>query len=114
MQFHGKDYRGRDMWRVYKDYDRMNHGTFVTYTTEKQAQKAIDEINGVVKPVPTEAEIRDSYKIEDFISTATGKQRYWARGGLGRIRLSEYYDTKEEAEAKVAKGLKAALKKAGY
>ena len=114
MQFHGKDYRGRDMWRVYKDYDRMNHGTFVTYTTEKQAQKAIDEINGVVKPTKTEAEIRASYKVEHAVSRSTGNEYYSARGGFGPRSLYMEYGTREEAEAKVAKALKAALKRGGY
>ena len=115
MQFHGKDYRGKDMWRVYKDYDRMNHGTFVTYTTEKQAQKAIDEINGVVKPKKTEAEIRASYRVEHATSlTQPGKEYFTARGGFGPQMLLKDFSTREEAEAKVAKALKAALKRGGY
>ena len=115
MQFHGKDHRGGDIWRVYPDYDRMKPGDFTVYNTEKRAQKAVDEANGVKKPEKTEAEIRASFRVEHGPhASKPGMEYYQAVGGFGRSSLNKFYDTRAEADAAVAKALKAALKKAGY
>jgi len=105
MQFHGKDHRGGDIWRVYPDYDRMKPGGYTIHSTEKQAQKAVDEANGVVKEKKTEAQIRAAWRVEPY------KDHFEARGPKG---YSMEFGTREEAEAKVAKALKAALKREGY